>query len=237
MAKGGTDWARPSAPEDGVYPDGPADGGWTGDGPGDGVGDGTDGPFRPSGGPGMAGRYQGLPLAARVAVPVTAALLLLGLAGAAIDGLAEPASLSAADVGATTTTVERRTTTTERTTTSAPTTTTAPSTTVPPTTLPPTTAPPTTAPVPTTTVPPTTVPPAPAPTAPPPTAAPAPPPPAVVPAPACHASYSGCVPIASDVDCAGGSGDGPAYVSGPVQILGGDPYRLDNDGDGVGCES
>jgi hypothetical protein len=44
------------------------------------------------------------------------------------------------------------------------------------------------------------------------------------------------VPIASDVDCAGGSGNGPAYVSGPVQVLGGDPYGLDADGDGIGCE-
>jgi len=25
-------------------------------------------------------------------------------------------------------------------------------------------------------------------------------------------AYSGCVPIASDVDCAGGSGNGPAYL-------------------------
>jgi hypothetical protein len=39
------------------------------------------------------------------------------------------------------------------------------------------------------------------------------------------------------VDCAGGSGVGPAYVSGPVQITGSDVYGLDNDGDGVGCES
>ena len=33
----------------------------------------------------------------------------------------------------------------------------------------------------------------------------------------CDPNYSGaCVPIASDVNCAGGSGDGPAYVNGPV---------------------
>lgn len=33
----------------------------------------------------------------------------------------------------------------------------------------------------------------------------------------CDSNYSGaCVPIASDVDCTGGSGNGPAYVSGPV---------------------
>lgn len=52
----------------------------------------------------------------------------------------------------------------------------------------------------------------------------------------CHPSYSPCVPIASDVDCAGGSGNGPAYVRGPVRVLGGDPYGLDRDGDGWGCE-
>jgi hypothetical protein len=64
--------------------------------------------------------------------------------------------------------------------------------------------------------------------------APAPPPP---PAQQCHSSYTGaCVPIASDVDCAGGSGNGPAYVSGPVYVVGPDVYDLDRDGDGVACE-
>ena len=53
----------------------------------------------------------------------------------------------------------------------------------------------------------------------------------------CDPNYSGCVPIASDVDCAGGSGDGPAYVSGPVYVIGSDIYDLDGyDGNGVGCE-
>jgi resuscitation-promoting factor RpfB len=53
----------------------------------------------------------------------------------------------------------------------------------------------------------------------------------------CHSSYKGnCVPIASDVDCAGGSGDGPAYVQGPVTVVGPDVYDLDRDGDGIGCE-
>lgn len=52
----------------------------------------------------------------------------------------------------------------------------------------------------------------------------------------CNPNYSGCVPNASDVDCAGGSGNGPAYVSGPVQVLGSDPYGLDADYDGLGCE-
>lgn len=53
----------------------------------------------------------------------------------------------------------------------------------------------------------------------------------------CDANYGGvCVPVASDVDCAGGSGNGPAYVRGPVYILGSDIYGLDRDGDGVACE-
>jgi len=52
----------------------------------------------------------------------------------------------------------------------------------------------------------------------------------------CDPNYSGCVPIASDVDCAGGQGDGPAYVSGPVNVIGIDKYGLDRDGDGVACE-
>lgn len=55
--------------------------------------------------------------------------------------------------------------------------------------------------------------------------------------PLCDPNYSGaCVPIASDVDCASGSGNGPAYVSGPVYVTGSDVYDLDRDGDGVGCE-
>ncbi|MEV8212495.1 G5 domain-containing protein [Leifsonia sp. NPDC077715] len=70
---------------------------------------------------------------------------------------------------------------------------------------------------------------------------PPPPPPAAAPqAPAgggCDPNYSGaCVPIASDVDCAGGSGNGPAYVQGPVTVIGTDIYDLDRDGDGVACE-
>jgi resuscitation-promoting factor RpfB len=52
----------------------------------------------------------------------------------------------------------------------------------------------------------------------------------------CDSNYSGCVPIASDVDCAGGSGNGPAYVAGPVRVIGSDIYGLDRDGDGVACE-
>jgi len=53
---------------------------------------------------------------------------------------------------------------------------------------------------------------------------------------ACDPNYSGaCVPIASDVDCAGGSGNGPVYVNGPVQVIGVDIYDLDRDGNGWGC--
>jgi len=53
----------------------------------------------------------------------------------------------------------------------------------------------------------------------------------------CDSNYSGaCVPVAGDVDCAGGSGNGPAYVSGPVTVVGDDIYGLDRDGNGVACE-
>lgn len=63
-----------------------------------------------------------------------------------------------------------------------------------------------------------------------------PPPPPAAPS-GCDPNYSGaCVPIASDVDCAGGSGNGPAYVRGPVRIVGADIYDLDRDGDGIACD-
>jgi uncharacterized coiled-coil protein SlyX len=54
----------------------------------------------------------------------------------------------------------------------------------------------------------------------------------------CHPSYVGaCVPIGvSDVDCAGGSGNGPEHT-GPVEVVGPDQYELDDDGDGFACES
>lgn len=54
----------------------------------------------------------------------------------------------------------------------------------------------------------------------------------------CHPSYEGaCVPAdASDVDCAGGNGNGPQYVRGPVYVVGPDEYELDRDGDGIACE-
>ena len=129
---------------------------------------------------------------------------------AAAQGRAEAAGLSSTTTAPTTTTAAPTTTTAAPTTTTtvAPTTTT----TVAPTTT--TTIAPTT----TTTIAPTT-------TAP--------------PVPSCHPAYSSpCVPAGvSDVDCAG-SGDGPYYVTGPVYLSGtDDPYDLDRNNDGVGCES
>lgn len=53
----------------------------------------------------------------------------------------------------------------------------------------------------------------------------------------CDPNYSGgCVPIASDVDCGGGSGNGPAYFYGTATVVGADIYDLDRDGDGIACE-
>lgn len=51
----------------------------------------------------------------------------------------------------------------------------------------------------------------------------------------CDQNYSGCVPVASDVDCVGGSGNGPAYT-GQVSVIGSDIYDLDRDNDGIACE-
>lgn len=63
---------------------------------------------------------------------------------------------------------------------------------------------------------------------------PPPPPPA---GNGCDPNYEGaCVPVSSDVDCAGGSGNGPGYVEGPVWIVGSDIYDLDRNGDGIACE-
>lgn len=112
---------------------------------------------------------------------------------------------------------------------------------VPPTA---TAEPPTATPVPPTATP---VPPPPTstPVPPPPTPTPVPPPPTPIPAPptpvpqaaaGCTPGYSPCIPQGSDVDCAGGSGNGPRYVAGPITVTGSDPYRLDSNNDGVGCE-
>ena len=52
----------------------------------------------------------------------------------------------------------------------------------------------------------------------------------------CDPNYTPCVPLADDVDCTGRHGDGPAYVTGPVQVIGDDIYHLDHNGDGTGCQ-
>ena len=52
----------------------------------------------------------------------------------------------------------------------------------------------------------------------------------------CKKGYKPCLHPASDYDCAGGSGDGPKYVYGTVKVTGSDPYGLDSDNDGTGCE-
>jgi hypothetical protein len=48
---------------------------------------------------------------------------------------------------------------------------------------------------------------------------------------ACHPAYSGCLPVRADIDCADIS-----ESKKPLRIKGADPYRLDRDGDGIGCE-
>lgn len=48
----------------------------------------------------------------------------------------------------------------------------------------------------------------------------------------CQAGYSPCLPIVDDLDCA----DVRAMGKAPVRVTGSDPYRLDRDGDGIGCE-
>ena len=59
---------------------------------------------------------------------------------------------------------------------------------------------------------------------------------------ACEPSYpTVCIPIgASDYDCAGGQGNGPNYIQGPIRVRHdvprSDPHGLDRDGDGIACE-
>jgi hypothetical protein len=61
--------------------------------------------------------------------------------------------------------------------------------------------------------------------------------PDIKPASDCHPSYSGCLKMnAGDYDCAGGSGNGPNYTDS-VQVYGSDPFDLDRDNDGWGCEN
>jgi hypothetical protein len=47
----------------------------------------------------------------------------------------------------------------------------------------------------------------------------------------CEPGYSPCLPRVADLNCA----DIPASKK-PVRVTGNDPYRLDGDGDGWGCE-
>jgi hypothetical protein len=48
----------------------------------------------------------------------------------------------------------------------------------------------------------------------------------------CEPGYSPCLPVVTDLDC----GD-LSSAQTPVRVTGDDPYRLDADGDGYGCES
>lgn len=44
----------------------------------------------------------------------------------------------------------------------------------------------------------------------------------------CMVGYSPCLPIVADLDC--------GEIGHPVRVTGSDPYRLDRDGDGTGCD-
>lgn len=74
--------------------------------------------------------------------------------------------------------------------------------------------------------------------APPPPPTTAPPPPPTTPSRNCDPSFPDvCLdPNAVDYDCAGGSGDGPNYVRGPIRVRPPDPFDLDREGDGWGCD-
>ena len=65
------------------------------------------------------------------------------------------------------------------------------------------------------------------------------PPPPTAPEQDCDPSYLDmCLdPAVEDYDCAGGTGNGPEYVEGPIRVLPPDPFDLDREGDGVGCEN
>jgi hypothetical protein len=54
----------------------------------------------------------------------------------------------------------------------------------------------------------------------------------------CDPSYpDNCLPSnGGDWDCEGGSGNGPHYIRGPIRVLQPDPFRLNADKDGEGCE-
>jgi endonuclease YncB( thermonuclease family) len=48
------------------------------------------------------------------------------------------------------------------------------------------------------------------------------------PASNCMTGYSPCLPLVADLDC--------GEIGHPVRVTGSDPYRLDRDGDGTGCD-
>jgi hypothetical protein len=48
----------------------------------------------------------------------------------------------------------------------------------------------------------------------------------------CMGGYSPCLPVTGDLDCA----DVVAMGRAPVRVRGSDPYGLDGDNDGIGCE-
>ncbi len=54
----------------------------------------------------------------------------------------------------------------------------------------------------------------------------------------CTPGYSPCLVYHGglDYDCAGGSGNGPYFAYGTITVTGSDPYGLDFDHDGYGCE-
>jgi micrococcal nuclease len=61
--------------------------------------------------------------------------------------------------------------------------------------------------------------------------APSPPPPPSSAAGGCNPNYNPCLPNVGDLDC----GEISASLK-PIRVTGSDPYRLDADGDGYGCE-
>jgi hypothetical protein len=67
----------------------------------------------------------------------------------------------------------------------------------------------------------------------------APPPPATTAPRNCDPAYPDvCLHDGiGDYDCAGGTGNGPNYVRGPIRVLPPDPFGLDADGDGTGCDT
>ena len=48
--------------------------------------------------------------------------------------------------------------------------------------------------------------------------------------------YVPCLPPGPDVDCKAVGATAPRYVDGPVSVTGDDPYDLDRDRNGWGCE-